>query len=295
MPELPEVETIRRDLNKKLLNKKISSIHILSPKTAKNKAAFFKKNLINQSFEKISRIGKLLYFKVSNGYYLLVHLKMTGQLIYVDSDLQFAGGHSLKSSSDASFLDSVGGALPNRHTRLFFTFSDSSCLYYNDLRKFGYLQIVSEDKLNHILENNYGPEPFDGVLDKEYLAKKLHKRLRPIKSVLLDQKIIAGLGNIYVDEALFLAKIRPEREAGAIKARELKELVKAIINVIDLAISNRGTTFSNYLDSQGKKGNYSALLKVYGRKGKKCFNCSNLIEKTKLSGRGTHYCRHCQK
>ena len=293
MPELPEVETIRLDLEKALIAKKIISLRILSPNTVKNNKNFFNKNLLGFKFLEISRRGKLLIFKISGGdNFLLVHLKMTGQLIYLEGKNKIAGGHSLK---EGSFLETVGGDLPNKYTRVVFNFKDNSKLFFNDLRKFGYLKIISGEELAKILVENYGPEPLEKKLDEKYLEQVFKNRLRPIKNLLLDQKIIAGLGNIYVDEALFLAGILPNRTAKSLKAQELSALVKAIKNVTSLALKNRGTTFSDYLDSKGRKGNFSKFLKVYGRQGETCFNCRRKIMKIKLGGRGTHYCSKCQK
>lgn len=293
MPELPEVETIRRDLEKVILNKKIVSLEIVSSKTAKNSAAFFKKKLLNNHIQKIDRRGKLLIFDIAACQdYLLIHLKMTGQLIYLKGNDQLSGGHSL---SQESFIASVGGDLPNKYSRVFFNFKDGGRLFFNDLRKFGYLKIVNEKELESLLNKNYGPEALDQELNEEYLRQIFKNRTRPIKSLLLDQTLIAGLGNIYVDEALFASGIRPDRDARKVKAIELKKLVKEIKRIINLAIKNRGTTFSDYRDSKGNKGNYSRLLKVYGREKQKCQKCEEIIVKIKLGGRGTHYCPSCQK
>lgn len=293
MPELPEVETIRLDLEKTLVAKKIVSLQILSANTVKHPKSFFNKKLLGFNFSEISRRGKLLIFKISGAdNFLLIHLKMTGQLIYLEGKNKVAGGHSLKKGS---FLEAVGGDLPNKHTRVVFNFEDNSRLFFNDLRKFGYLKIIGGEKLIKILAENYGPEPLEKKLDEKYLKQVFKNRLRPIKNLLLDQKIIAGLGNIYVDEALFLARILPVRSAKSLKGLEISNLVKAIKKVIALALKKRGTTFSDYLDSKGRKGNFSKFLKVYGRQNERCFNCGKEILKIKLGGRGTHYCSKCQR
>lgn len=293
MPELPEVETIRIDLEKFLPAKKIISLEILSPKTVKNSAAFFKKKLIGHKFVKISRRGKLLFFQIDNSNdFLLIHLKMTGQLIYVSKKNLISGGHSL---NEDSFESSVGGPLPNKYTRVYFIFQDGEKLFFNDLRKFGYLKIVDKKELEKIINENYGPEPLDLSLNTEYLVKSFSNRKRPIKNLLLDQKLIAGLGNIYVDESLFLAGIKPDRLGEKVNRKEIDKLVLSIKKIINLALKNRGTTFNNYLDSQGKRGNFSNLLNVYGRQGQQCHQCKQKIEKMKLAGRGTHYCSFCQK
>jgi len=299
MPELPEVETIRLDLVNDLLKKKIITLKILSPKTVKNTKSFFLKQLLNNSFEDISRRGKLLYFKIKGGdNYLLIHLKMTGQLIYLKGKKKIAGGHSLALISNdkrTSFIQDVGGELPNRYTRVFFLFEDEAQLFFNDLRRFGYLKIVNKKELDQILEKNYGPEPLTKNFNKEYLFNIFKNRQRSIKSLLLDQKIVAGLGNIYVDESLFLAGILPDRLAKELKIEEIDKLVKSVNSIIKLAIKNRGTTFKDYRDASGKQGNFSQYLRVYGRAGEKCFKCGGIIEKKKHAGRGTHYCLKCQK
>jgi len=291
MPELPEVETIASDLDAKLRDRKIISLDLLSPKSVKNTPLFFKQNLIGFSFKGISRRGKLLIFKLKNNY-LLIHLKMTGQLIYKDKKTVVAGGHSL---SKASLADNVGGELPNKHTRVIINFQNGAELFFNDLRRFGYLKIVTEEELQKILKNNYGPEPLTKDFSAKYLEELFKKRKTKIKALLLDQKLVAGLGNIYVDEALFAAGIRPGRIASSLRTAEIKKLFLVTNSLIKQAIKHRGTTFSDYVDSKGQKGNFSKYLKVYGRKNENCVNCGLPITRIKLAGRGTHYCQNCQK
>ena len=291
MPEMPEVETIASDLSEKICNKEIASLKLLSPNSVKNTPLFFKKNLIGHDFKKISRRGKLLIFKLSENF-LLIHLKMTGQLIYIDQQNRLAGGHSLKSGS---FSSSVGGELPNKHTRIVINLKNGGRLFFNDLRKFGYLKIVTPAELTKILENNYGPEPLTPEFSVKYLEKLLAKRNIKIKVLLLDQKLVAGLGNIYVDEALFASGIRPDRLASSLKSSEVRKLFLEINVLIKKAIKYRGTTFSDYVDSKGQKGNFSKFLKVYGRKNENCLKCGSPIIKIKIAGRGTHYCSNCQK
>jgi formamidopyrimidine-DNA glycosylase len=291
MPELPEVETIAQDLSANICGQKIASLELISVGSLKNMPSLFKENLINHSIKSITRRGKLLIFELSENY-LLIHLKMTGQLIYIDKKTRLAGGHSLNSGSD---LNEIGAKLPNSHTRVVINFKNGAHLFFNDLRRFGYLKIVRPDELNKILENNYGPEPLQVDFTFDYLKKIFAKRKTKIKALLLDQKKIAGLGNIYVDEALFAASIRPDRSAESLKREEIKKLFLAINSLIKKAIKYRGTTFSNYVDSKGHKGNFSKLLKVYGRKDAKCLKCRMPIIKIKIAGRGTHYCSNCQK
>ncbi|MDD2354089.1 MAG: bifunctional DNA-formamidopyrimidine glycosylase/DNA-(apurinic or apyrimidinic site) lyase [Patescibacteria group bacterium] len=298
MPELPEVETIRRDLVDFIKGKKIKSVIINNKKTVRNKAAFFVSYLTNRKILDIDRRGKLLIIALEKkddekeGQFLLVHLKMTGQLIFVQGRKSVAGGHSL---SEGSFLKAIGGALPNKHTRVIFVFAANAFLYFNDLRLFGYLEIVSRKRMEEIKAKNYGPEPLSPDLTISYLKTLLKNRTSSIKAILLNQKLVAGLGNIYVDESLFLAGIKPQRVGKSLKTKEIEKLIKSINKVIAKAIDNRGTTFNNYVDSQGKKGNFTRLLKVYGRQGAICLRCGKVIEKCRLAGRGTHYCPNCQK
>lgn len=298
MPELPEVETIRRDLEKVILGKKIKSVILFDSKTARNKAAFFINFLTNRQVVSISRRGKLLIFEINKkkeeneSMYLLVHLKMTGQLIFSSNKEYLLGGHS---SGDEALKRSDEDRMLVRHTRSVIKFSGGGTLFFNDMRRFGYLQLVTKSDLEKIKKNNYGPEPLTEELTIDYLVNILKNRSTNIKALLLNQKLIAGLGNIYVDEALFLAKIKPSRSGKSIKRKELDKLLIAINEIIASAIKNRGTTFNNYVDSSGRKGNFLSLLKVYSRGGEPCYKCKKPIKKIKLAGRGTHYCPNCQK
>lgn len=290
MPELPEVETVRADLALALKNKKIISLEILSKKSAQPSAEFLLKNLPGSSFLGAERLGKLLIFPLSKKLYLLVHLRMTGQLIYVDHSGSKGGGHSDHGKPEKFSAIS----LPNKHTRIIIKLSGGANLYFNDLRKFGFLRLVDEKGLL-TAKKSFGVEPLAKEFSPAYLTKLLAGKKQKIKPFLLDQKFIAGLGNIYVDESLFTAKIRPDRSVNSLSPLEIKNLHQAIQKIIKKAIKLRGTTFSNYLDSRGRKGNFSGQLQVYGRGGKNCLVCNKKILKTKLFGRGTHFCEHCQK
>ena len=291
MPELPEVETIRSDLKLKVLNKKIEKIEILDEKVIGKDSKKRYYNLKDLKIIAIDRQGKLLAFLLNNNKYLLVHLKMTGQLVFKTNKDIIAGGHpfSIKDKRKA-----VGNALPNKHTRFVIYFSNNKILFFNDMRRFGYVKLVSKDEWLKI-KKSYGPEP----LKKEFSLAKfqsiLLKRKTPIKAVLLNQKLVSGLGNIYVDESLFLANIDPRRDAVSLSKQESEKLFKAIVKIIKEAIRYRGTTFSDYVDSEGRIGNFSNKLKVYGRQGQSCLKCDNIIKKVKVAGRGTHICDNCQK
>jgi len=292
MPELPEVETIRRDLEEKIVSKKIKKLEIKDSKIIKNSRNIFEKKLKGYFFSRVNRIGKLLIFQISTKKdYLIIHLKMTGQLVYCDQKTCIAGGHNIsKKERNSGIVD-----LPNKYTRVIFTFKDNSKLYFNDLRKFGYLKIVNEKELN-LIKENFGIEPLTKNFTLENLEKILKNRRTNIKAFLLNQKLIAGIGNIYADEILFDTGILPTRLANKISKDEIKKIFHSTEKIITKAIKYRGTTFNSYVDSSGKKGNYTQFLKVYGRKGEACLKCKkSFIKKEKIAQRGTSYCPICQK
>ncbi|MEA3398841.1 MAG: bifunctional DNA-formamidopyrimidine glycosylase/DNA-(apurinic or apyrimidinic site) lyase [Patescibacteria group bacterium] len=286
MPELPEVETIKNDLSKKILNKKIVQLNILLPRIIKNDIHEFRKNILLRSFKGIKRIGKLIVIKLEKkDSYLLIHLKMTGQLVYNHKSEIISGGHS---------QDSPINNLPNKYTRVDFKFSDGSRLFFNDMRTFGYLKVVNKNELNKIA-TKYGEDPINDIFDFNLFYDKIKNRQTSIKAILLNQAIIAGIGNIYADEILFNAGVRPQKKASLLKKKELEKIFKAIKPVLKKAIKYRGTTFNDYVDASGNKGNFIKQLKVYGREGQKCHQCGAKIKKIKVVQRGTHYCQNCQE
>lgn len=293
MPELPEVETIKRDLESYILGKRIVQVNILEEKIVKNRNNSFVSILKNNSIKAINRIGKLLIFNLTSGEKsMLVHLKMTGQLVYLSGKILSAGGHSL--NQKGGVIEQIGGELPNKHTCVVFVFDDDSTLFYNDLRKFGYIEIIPNSKLGTIYEK-FGIEPLTNSYTLGNFKKAIKTRKTNIKAVLLNQGVIAGIGNIYADEILFLAGVNPGRLVGGLTGQEIESIFHASQKIIKKAIINRGTTFSDYLDGRGKKGNFVKLLKVYGRTGQKCNKCGHDIKKIRLAQRGTHYCDFCQK
>ncbi len=296
MPELPEVETIRSDLSKFILNKKIVKINFLNKKSIKNNLTFFKNNLLNKKFVRIGRRGKLLYFFIKNDFYLLVHLKMTGQLIYCGNKNFAVGGHANSKEEEEKVFAGQNNDLcqPGKYTRIYFELEDGSYLFFNDLRLFGYLKIVNRGDLDIIL-SKFGIEPLQSNFKLADFKKVIKNRSTSIKAVILNQQLVAGVGNIYADESLFDSGIMPDRPGKSLNDNEIKKLFNAIKKIIKKAVKNRGTTFSDYLDSSGKRGNFSNKLKVYGRKGKKCLKCGSEIKKNKTAGRGTHFCTNCQK
>ncbi len=287
MPELPEVETIRRDLSKKIIGKKITKVFVnrknmIPGMTAKK----FIGSLQGESIKKIDRVGKLLIFDLkTTDKFLLMHMKMTGQLIYCDNGSYTAGGHDFPKM----------GKLPNKYSHIIYEFEDKSKLFFNDLRTFGYARIENKKGLDKILRE-FGIEPLKDDFTVEKLTEIFKGRSTYIKSVLMNQKLIAGVGNIYADEILWDVKIKPTRKAKNISKSDIKNIYQAANKIIKKAIAWRGTTFSDYVDGNGKKGNFTKLLKVYRRDGKKCLRCKDvIIKKIKVGQRGTHYCSKCQK
>lgn len=287
MPELPEVETVRKGLSQNILDSEIKKIEIYKPKLVRGEEKKFREILVGNSFQKIDRIGKLLIFHLAdNKNILLTHLKMTGQLIYQQGKNQVMGGHPNPDSN---------GGFPNKFTHIIFDLANGKQLFYNDMRQFGYLEIINIKDLPKILQKygiepltkNYTWENFRGILDKR---KKM-----VLKALLLNQQIISGLGNIYVDESLFRSGIMPDRTAGSLNEKESKMLFKNIEKIIEEAINLGGTTFRNYRDALGGKGNFTDRLQVYGREKMQCLVCGTKIEKIKLVGRGTHFCPKCQQ
>ncbi len=284
MPELPEVETIRQDLRQKIVGKKIQDL-ILSKKARLNKSQkFFVDFFVGNHFIEIERIGKLIIFILSdNQHVLLIHLKMTGQLIYKKNSKVIPGGHN-----DISTIN-----VPNKHTHVQFNFEDGSKVFFNDMRRFGYLNIEPIKKLEKI-KSKYGIEPLTPNFTWDNFVKIFKNKNMVLKALLLNQQIISGLGNIYVDEICFDAGIRPDRKVDMLTLIELKKLFLSIKKIIKKAIENRGTTFNNYVDGDGNKGNFVKYLKVYRRGGEDCKICKSILQKTKVGGRGTVFCEKCQ-
>lgn len=287
MPELPEVETIRIGLEKRMVNVVISAVEVRKKKIVRGAAAQFIAGLTGQKFSHISRRGKLLIFHLSDGeHYMLVHLKMTGQLIYEKGGTKIAGGHSWPSLKDP---------LPNKYSHVVIRFVDGGTLFFNDMRQFGYMELADNERLQEALDV-FGPEPLEEDFTFEVFTQMLGKRTIAIKAALLNQTVLAGVGNIYADESLFMAGIRPTRRVNSLTMAEKKALFKAIPTILYRALKYGGTTFSDYVDVQGKKGNFTRLLKVYGRGGEVCVKCQKTrLTKAALAGRGTVWCATCQK
>lgn len=287
MPELPEIETIKNDLRKKIVNKKIKDVEVRLNKIIRSNLGEFKSVLIGNKFIAIDRRGKLLILKLAGrDKTLLIHLKMTGQLLYCQDGRMIVGGHG---------LPKIEGDLPNKYSHVIFYFSDGARLFFNDMRQFGYLKLVGRQELEKTI-GAFGIEPLSKGFKPESFKKILASKKTNIKAVLLNQRIVAGIGNIYSDEILFQAGVKPSRRASTLKKSEIEEIAKATKAVLKKAIKYRGTTFNDYVDADGQKGRFIKFLKVYQREGEKCPRCrQGIITKGKIAGRGTRFCPLCQK
>jgi formamidopyrimidine-DNA glycosylase len=292
MPELPEVETIKNGLNATIVGRAIQKVEVLSAKSFVNWNAESKKALIGATIEGMDRRGKLLIFNLEGPFCFTCHLRMTGQMVFREANAKsaldgFAGGHP-----NASLI----GELPDRSTRVVFSFTDGSHLYFNDQRKFGFITVLRKEELpNDRFVQKLGPEPLSDAFDWQVLRAALSKHSECIQAALLDQATGAGLGNIYTDESLFLARINPKTPANALSVYKLKKLAQAIKDSLTLAIEAGGSTARNYVNVLGVKGDYlDAYANVYGRGGLPCHGCGRPLKKIKVAGRGTVYCPHCQ-
>jgi len=272
MPELPEVETVRNTLKKRILNKKINNVNILYTKMIDNDPTEFKNILIDNRFTDILRVGKWLIFELDK-HYLLSHLRMEGK-------------YFIKNTQEEV----------QKHEHVIITFNDETDLRYHDTRKFGRMKIVKKDELWHTPEiKKQGKEPIDETLNASYLLGKFKNKKLPIKSILLDQEIISGLGNIYANEVLYASGINPKRSASSLTDGECVKIVESSKKIILKAIEEGGTTIKSYTSSLGVTGNYQNFLQVHKREGMPCNKCHNKIIKIKIGGRSTYYCEICQK
>jgi formamidopyrimidine-DNA glycosylase len=275
LPELPEVETIKRTLEERIVGKRIKSIQVLLEKIVLPlNVEQFKIRVEGSTITGLDRRGKYLLVHLSSSCVLIISLRMTGRLIFVPSGKDI---------------------LINKHTHLVFEFDDGSFLHFNDVRKFGTIHCVPEEKLDNSPEiAKLGPEPLGSEFSETLLKEMLHSKRKKIKQLLLDQTFIAGIGNIYADEILFQAGIHPEALPKSLTSSQVHSLFQAIVSVLNEGVKHRGTTIKDYVDGDGITGNYQDYLKVYGRKGKKCY-CGKQIETIKLGGRTAHFCPGCQR
>jgi len=272
MQEIAEVETVKNVLKKRILNKKIKEVKILYKNIIENDEKYFQDVLINNEFKDILRKGKWLIFELNN-HYLISHLRMEGKY----------------------FLKNVSETI-EKHEHVIFTFDDNTDLRYHDTRKFGKMKIVSKEELNDTEEiKKQGIEPIDDKLNANYLLEKFKNKRLPMKTILLDQTIISGLGNIYADEVLYASKIHPLKLAKDVSLEECERIVTSSRKIIEKAIKEGGTTIKSYTSSLGVTGNYQNYLKVHTKENKVCEICGAKIKKIKVGGRSTYYCEVCQK
>lgn len=288
MPELPEVEIIRRGLAELLPGRTVKQVIVFdSPKSFPNAPNQVKQFLYDASVVAVRRRAKVLMIDLDNEYSLVVHLKMTGQLVFRGT-ASFAGGHP---------TDSLIGELPDRSTRVEIAFTDDSRLFFNDQRKFGWMKLLPKDTISELpFMQKVGPEPLDPETTSEYFIKRIRRRNNSlIKSVLLDQSVIAGVGNIYADESLWAAKIHPETRTKFVSDERLRALFIELKKILQLSIDNGGSTDKNYVDAKGQRGNYLTFAHVFRREGSSCYRHPDQeIVKMKVCGRGTHVCPICQ-
>lgn len=338
MPELPEVETVRRGLEKLIIGKIIKNATSDSPKSFPNAPADVDKFLIGATIVAVRRRAKVLMIDLNNAYSLMIHLKMTGQLVfigaatlalpqasrsvstqakYLQPELEATSGPEFKPGAKPFGLgtdrrgerrqeparfgaghpnESLVGELPDRSTRVIIEFSDSSHLYFNDQRKFGWVKLLPTIEIPNIdFMKKVGPEPLEADFTWREFAERFKRRPKTsIKAALLDQTVVAGVGNIYADESLWGAKIHPLRLVGSITPDEFHGLYDELRKVMNLAIEKGGSTDKNYVNAEGKRGSYLSFARVFRREGKPCLRCDTTIIKFKAAGRGTHICPHCQ-
>ena len=299
MPELPEVENLRRGLERAIVGQKIIKVEVRKPKLISGKGNIrmasrvktheFIHELIGERIQKIERRAKNLIFKLTHKKIIIAHLKMSGQFAYQDLDKnkRVVGGHPIELSEHT---------LPNKHTHIIFEL-ERGVLYYNDTRMFGYVLYYPNLKLletsNHF--EGLGVEPLSQSFTIKYFENSLKTKSGKIKAVLMEQGVVVGLGNIYADESLFESGIQPERKANSLSVSEIKKLYQSIVRIIKRAVKVGGSSVSTYRLLDLTRGNYAREHKVYGKSGKPCVQCKKPLQKIVLQGRTTVFCLNCQK
>lgn len=316
MPELPEVETIKIGLNKLLPGREIADVWHDWQKGFPNAPADVARFMINSKITSVKRRAKVLIVELSSQYSLVIHLKMTGQLVFAckneqkletskkklakntnsqfpipnssEAKSRFGGGHPTKS---------LVGELPDKSTRVVLDFTDGSKLFFNDQRKFGWMRLLPTVEVPEIdFMKKVGPEPLEDDFTVSLFIERLMRRKNsPIKAVLLDQTVLAGVGNIYADESLWAAKIHPSTSVSKVSKTKLVALYSALRDVLKLSIEKGGSTDRNFVDAKGRKGSYLTFAQVFRKQGQPCPRCGTEIIKIRVAGRGTHICPKCQK
>lgn len=280
MPELPEVETVKLGLQKYLKGHKFTDIEILSKGILEGDPA----EIIGAKVVEIHRFGKGLVIDLDNKKSLAIHIKLTGQIIYRD-----------KETAKVPVSPQKVKTLPNNATRIIFRLDRDAILYFNDLRKFAWIRIVPTEKVGEMpFFKNMGPEPFKDLTEEKF-EKIISGSKIVIKPLIMDQTRIGGIGNIYANDALFLAKIDPRRRANTLTPAEIKLLYKSILSVMEKSLKYGGASELNFVNVMGQEGEYQMHSLVYGKKGQKCPVCGSEIKKIFLGGRGTFFCEKCQK
>jgi len=277
MPELPEVETVVRELRKRLKGRRIKQVKVRKPGILLAKPPLSRSSLINASITGVRRRGKYIILDLSRGLSLLVHLRMTGKLLF-----------SKTTGTEAPQTVSY-----HKHDHCIFTLSGKSRLVFNDYRRFGRINLMRSGALDDYFSSRLGPEPLT-MAASVFLASAAKRPKSRAKSFLLDQKNLAGVGNIYADEALYRSRIHPASRIATLDKKQLRLLHRNVVKILKEAIKGLGTTFSDYRRADGSAGDFQNKLRVYGQQGKPCQKCREKILYTKLGGRGTHYCPTCQ-
>ncbi|MES2971621.1 MAG: DNA-formamidopyrimidine glycosylase [Patescibacteria group bacterium] len=314
MPELPEVETVRRGLSQLIVGKAVRAIEHDWEKSFPNALSDVNKFLVDAKIIDIRRRAKVLLIDLSTEYTLVIHLKMTGQMVYVRKlELSVISNQfSAKTENRIQATDNIAlperfgaghpnaslvGELPDKSTRVTFTFSDGSHLYFNDQRKFGWVKLFPTAEVPNVdFMRKLGSEPLAADFTVQHFRECLMRRPNTnIKAALLDQTVIAGVGNIYADESLWGAKIHPSTLVKNLPEVKFNKLYEELRYVLNLAIEKGGSTDRNYVNAEGKKGSYLTFARVFRRENQPCPRCATTILKTRVAGRGTHICPHCQK
>jgi len=287
MPELPEVETVRRGLSELIIGKVVLATQNDTAKGFPNTDADVKVFLLGATVIAVRRRAKVLMIDLSTEYSLVIHLKMTGQLVFVSKDERFGAGHP---------NDSLVNALPDKSTRVIIEFQDGSKLFFNDQRKFGWVKLIPTTEIPELpFMKKVGPEPLEPDFTAEQFAARFARCGRTnIKAAILDQSVVAGVGNIYADESLWGAKIHPKRLVATITEQEFTDLYIDLRAVMNLSIQKGGSSNRNYVNAEGKRGSYMDFARVFRREGLSCPRCGTTIEKLRVAGRGTHICPYCQ-
>lgn len=293
MPELPEVETLKLGIQKYIVGHKILDVEILHPKVFQGEA----KNVVGSKITGVRRVGKGLILALSNGYVLAIHIKLTGQLVFRD-----------EKTKNLLLSPKVGKSLPNNLTHVIFKLDRGATLYYNDQRRFGWIKAITADEVSKLpFFRDMGPEPLAalGLNHSEDPNRELTfarfkfvvgRKLTKIKPLLMDQTNMGGIGNIYANDALFKARIDPRRPGKSLSEEELKKLYDSILFVLKKGLKSNGASELSFVNILGQEGEYQNHTLVYGKRGEPCPNkCGNKLHFTRIGGRGTYFCSHCQR